>query len=781
MTRATRTGWSAMRPGVGLMRQLRMPAKLALLSLAVLVPLVLLLVFTASRTQADLAFTQGERTGAQAAQNLLQVMVHTQVHRGQTNLMLSGQEAARTARGATQAMLRDAMQRVDATVAAHPELELAAGWRDVRSALDALMARTDTDRAAQFAAHTQQVQALQALMGLTGETSGLLFDPEPSTFFLMDLGVERLGPWIEVQARLRGAGAGLLAAGAPTEVDRARLQGLHAQWQTLQQGIAARMASLKRSGEAEPPEWASAESAAAEFSRLVQAQFGAQPAATPVDANTFFTIGTRSIETGVQLARALNARLDTLLAERAERQQRHLILVIVVSVLGMALLLYLMVSFYLATQGALRVLHRCMANAADGDLTVSPKMLGREEMAEMGEALARMVERLSDTVAEIRSSATMVADAGARISNDNQQLAARTEEQASSLEETSSSIQGVSAMVAQNAMSAHEVKSQMDGLQQAAQDGATTMQESVSTIEGLQATSRRMNEIIGTIDGIAFQTNILALNAAVESARAGEAGRGFAVVAGEVRMLAQRSQAAAREIRDLIAQSGEQVQNATQRIRAVHHALQRLLVGVNDASEQTSAIALGSQEQSDALVQVVTAIGSLDHITQNNALMVTASTERAVRLQERAAALQSSVAHVRLRRGTLDEARAMAQRAADHWRAHPGDKQVFHDPAGGFLDRDLYVFMMDRNGVFSVYGTDAKRVGQSASVLPGIDAPAFVADSWAAADGDPDQAWVNYNVKHPLSGEVLPKRSFVVKLGPNLLVGCGAYRTVAQG
>ena len=770
-----------MRPGVGLMRQLRMPAKLSLLSLAVLLPLVLLLAVTASRTQTDLAFTRAERSGTQAVQALLQVMVHTQVHRGQTNLLLSGQEAARTARGATQAMLRDAMERVDATLAAHPELALAPRWQEVRNALEALMGRTDTDRTAQFAAHTQQVQALQAMMSLAGETSGLLFDPEPSTFFLMDLVVERLGPWIEVQARLRGAGAGLLAGGSPTDVDRARLQGLHAQWQSLQQGLAARMASLKRSGEAEPPEWGAAEQAAADFSRLVLDQFGAQPAAAPAESTTFFAAGTRSIDAGVQLARVLDARLDALLSERAAGQQRALVLMLAVSILGMALLLYLMFSFYLATQGALRVLHRCMASAADGDLTVSPKMLGREELAEMGDSLARMVERLSDTVAEIRSSASMVADAGGLISNDNQQLAARTEEQASSLEETSSSIQGVSAMVAQNAMSAHEVKAQMDGLQQSARDGTATMQESVDTIEGLQATSRRMNEIIGTIDGIAFQTNILALNAAVESARAGEAGRGFAVVAGEVRMLAQRSQAAAREIHDLIAQSGEQVRNAGQRIRAVQQALQGLLVGVNDASEQTSAIALGSQEQSDALVQVATAIGSLDHITQNNAAMVSASTERAVRLQERAAALQASVAHVKLRRGTLDEARAMALRAAEQWRDHPGDKQVFHDPAGGFLDRDLYVFMMDRQGVFSVYGTDAKRIGQPASNLPGIDAPTFVADSWRAADGDPEQAWVDYNVKHPLSGEVLPKRSFVVKLGPNLLLGCGAYRTVAQG
>jgi signal transduction histidine kinase len=164
----------------------------------------------------------------------------------------------------------------------------------------------------------------------------------------------------------------------------------------------------------------------------------------------------------------------------------------------------------------------------------------------------------------------------------------------------------------------------------------------------------------------------------------------------------------------------------------------------------------------------------LDEITQSNAAMVAASTERAQLLQSQASELRDSVAHVRLRRGSLEEARAMAERAVDHLRQH-GKGAEFMNPDGVFIDRDLYVFGIDPEGVFVHFGANPARIGQHARELPGIDAAKFVRDCWAAAEAG--GGWVDYTVIHPLSGKIMNKRSYIKAVSDTLLLGCGAYRS----
>ncbi len=779
MSRRSRS-FQLLKPGVALMRRLRMPVKLALISLLLLLPLLALLVTTVQRAQADLEFTRGERDGAEAAAAIIEVVVHTQTHRGQTNLVLSGNAAAGTAREATRGRLQTTMKVLDELDQRHPNLDMNTAWREIRPALERLMSeRAPTERPAAFAAHSSQVEALQRLLAYVGETSGLLFDPAPASVFLMDMAVERFVPWIEVMGRLRGGGAGLLAAGTPVaDTDAVRLLTQRAALPSLTQGMAARVESLGRFDEPAPKGWAEAQKAVADFDALLSSAFGPQRA--PVVAAEYFAAGTRAIEAALVFKGSGVNRLQELLTEREAKQIQSRNLALAGSAVGVGLLVYLLLSFYVAVQGALNVLTKSMTAAATGDLTQNPRVAGKDELAEVGSQLARMVSSLSDMVSDIRGNAILVAEAGTQIAADNRLLSGRTEEQASSLEETSVAVREVSSTVAGNANNAHEAKLQMETVQTAAETSSKAMQESVTTIQGLQDSSKRMNDIIGTIDGIAFQTNILALNAAVESARAGEAGRGFAVVASEVRSLAQRSQSAAREIRGLIASSGEQVQSATTRIGKVQSELSRLLGSISSVRGQTIAIADGSSEQSMALEQVVQAIGSLDDITQQNASLVAASTERSNQLQVRAAELRDSVAHVKLARASLDEAKAMAQRAATYLRSHPGDRAAIEDPEGEFIDRDLYVFAMNRQGVFTMFGANPARVSRPAHELPGIDGPRFVADSWAAADDDSSRqggGWVDYTVLHPTSGKVLPKRSFMIKLDDRSLLGCGAYRS----
>jgi hypothetical protein len=289
-----------------------------------------------------------------------------------------------------------------------------------------------------------------------------------------------------------------------------------------------------------------------------------------------------------------------------------------------------------------------------------------------------------------------------------------------------------------------------------------------------------MNEIIGTIDSIAFQTNILALNAAVEAARAGEQGRGFAVVAAEVRNLAQRSQAAASEVRALIAESTGRVQTSVQEIHSVNQAMDTLVQGIRDISNRIGGIASASSEQSTALSEVVQAVGDLDSVTNLNSSMVERTSQRALRLMERTDELDSAVRHIRLRQGTADEAYQLVQKAVQHI-AQVGYSRAcedFYDRALGYVDRDLYIFVFDREGIYHVMGMDRQRARSRLHDAPGLDADQLLNDAWQCADQG--GGWVEYNIINLQTGTIRAKSSFVMPLNDQLLIGCGAYRSALK-
>ncbi|NDD11538.1 MAG: hypothetical protein EB072_02565 [Betaproteobacteria bacterium] len=194
------------------MQRYSMPVKLTVLSLILLVPLLLVGAAHFKTLMAELEFTQNEKSGAQTIQQLIEVVVHTQTHRGQTNLILSGNASPTAAREDTRKKLAAAMAQVQSALEANPQLDLANRWKPIQQSLEKLIQDPPQGgRAEVFAAHTQQVEKLRQIVLYAGETSGLLLDPEAATFFLMDLQVERMIPWIELMGVTRGAGAGLLA------------------------------------------------------------------------------------------------------------------------------------------------------------------------------------------------------------------------------------------------------------------------------------------------------------------------------------------------------------------------------------------------------------------------------------------------------------------------------------------------------------------------------------------------------------------------------------------
>jgi len=288
---------------------------------------------------------------------------------------------------------------------------------------------------------------------------------------------------------------------------------------------------------------------------------------------------------------------------------------------------------------------------ADGDLTTPIHSEGRDEAAQLLQALQGMQDKLSQVVSRVRSNAEGVATASAQIAQGNQDLSSRTEQQASALEETAASMDELSSTVRQNAENAQQANQLAMSASTVAAQGGEVVAQVVDTMKTINDSSRRIADITSVIDGIAFQTNILALNAAVEAARAGEQGRGFAVVAGEVRNLAQRSGEAAKEIKELIGASVERVEQGTALVDRAGATMTEVVASIRRVTDIVGEISAASSEQSSGVAQVGQAVTQMDQATQQNAALVEESAAAATSLNSQASQMLESVSVFRLRRG----------------------------------------------------------------------------------------------------------------------------------
>jgi methyl-accepting chemotaxis protein len=285
---------------------------------------------------------------------------------------------------------------------------------------------------------------------------------------------------------------------------------------------------------------------------------------------------------------------------------------------------------------------------AAGDLTSRIETTRQDETGQLLLALKEMNASLSTIVGEVRLGTGTIATASSEIASGNQDLSSRTEAQASALEETASSMIELTTTVRQNSDNARQADALAQSASAVALRGGSVVSQVVDTMESINASSKKIVDIIGVIDGIAFQTNILALNAAVEAARAGEQGRGFAVVASEVRNLAQRSAAAAKEIKALIADSVDKVDAGAQLVGQAGSTMDEVVSSVARVSAIVAEISLASHEQSDGIEQINQAIGQLDSATQQNAALVEQAAAAAISMHEQADALEQVVGRFKL-------------------------------------------------------------------------------------------------------------------------------------
>ena len=614
---------------MSLLHRLSLAQKFMILGLLALV----MVVFPAT-LYLRLAFqgaAQSERQveGAQVLGEINGVIQSTQKHRGLSAGMLGGNAQLEQKRPATASALAQGYDKVDkALAAAAAAPQTAAQWMERRkewTALEQGVAGKQLQAPESTRLHTELIDRLFLVGEGVLDGFGLSFDPRFDTHMLTQAALVKAMVLTEHMGQMRARGAMYLAQGTLPPEGRATLQAGLRQIVLAQDDLQRHLAKANADNAAfrkdlEGPARALDEQIGKTLKMTRDSLLDAQ--ALTITAEAYFDDFSRTIDAIYGFNDGAVRLLNQTLQERKGEAQRlayGMVVLLGLGVLGAAVLALAFVrSITGPVQDAVRLAHAVAA----GDLTTVVQVQGTNEIARLNQTLVEMQERLSGVVGQVREGAQAVAAASVQIAQGNHDLASRTESQASSLQETAASMEQLNSTVQQNADNSRQANQLAASASQVAVNGGAVVSQVVDTMKGINESSRKIADIIGVIDSIAFQTNILALNAAVEAARAGEQGRGFAVVATEVRSLASRSAEAAKEIKQLIGASVERVEQGTAQADQAGATMAEVVSAIRRVTDLMGEISAASTEQSMGVSQVGEAVTQMDQVTQQNAALV---------------------------------------------------------------------------------------------------------------------------------------------------------------
>ncbi len=645
--------WSVWGPAIRLMRELTFPRKMLIIASAVAVSLAWLLwVMVAGKLQ-NIEATDHELAGVRYASAIYPAMDLAGVWRQQSRNAAFG-EGAEQLQQARQAF-DAAFQKLQAVHAeAGASLHVGERFAALRSAVQAAQAVQPAvggkaDPEAVYQGMIGVSRTLADLLDAVTDSSGLALDPDLASYHLMSAVLVHAPDVIQATVEIRGLVRTALKAGQITPQSAARLEGYLA---TMARDTSHAKLALDKVQQAAPaygPQLI--RGAINDTEAFLQAVRGNVPvgaSALQGDTAAFVKLANQTLQAQFGQVQGNLTVLEKMLLDRQSALRLDLWLALAVTALSQLVAAYLGMGFFGAMQNGFAALRKHLITISMGDLCGRIEVGGHDEVTSMLKELGNMQTALVQTVEHVQHASDAVVQSSQEISEGMNDLSARTESAAAALEQSSAALEQTNATVAMTAESVAKASQIASANANTASRGGAVMQDVADTMQRIQSSSQKISDIIGVIDGIAFQTNILALNAAVEAARAGEQGRGFAVVATEVRALAGRSAAAAKEIKTLITSSTQEVANGADIVRQASEHMHQIVGNADQVKNLLSEVTNGAHEQSLGIAQIGQAVNELDRNTQANATLVEQTASLANTLRTAATRMAAQVDEFRL-------------------------------------------------------------------------------------------------------------------------------------
>lgn len=619
------------------------PAKAACVTLAFMLPVLLLMGSIWKLSAANISFSAKELKGVAYVRSLMPVLVAAQGFRHAVSVDSNDTLQARENLQKSLKSLDEVHRRLG------DELALEKSYKTVVELAGRLeLNPADAGSIEPDFIYSALIGAIFQLLYDTADNSNLTLDPDVDTYYLMHAATTAQPELTEVIEQMRVLGKAVVNAGEVQREQRdvfARALGLaDAHLASLRKDLDRAIAYDHRVGIDVNAQVEMEQSQV--FLTMAHRVFFAEMTSDDIDEFS------KAAGAAVTSLNSLNGRLldslESRLENRVDGLQSQLHLQLGVSLFGVTLAIFLLAAFYRVMRTSLDLLSFHLEEISKGNLSVEPAAVGRDELASLVGTMASTVQSLRRVVSQVRSGASEIEVASQEVASASSDLSRRTDEAALHLQKTAAAMNEMGETVKQSANMATEASQLVTQNARVAGQGGAVVDQVVQTMGQIKSSSYRIADIIGTIDGIAFQTNILALNAAVEAARAGEAGRGFAVVASEVRSLAKRSANAAQEIKELIQQSVEHVESGTNVVGQAGGTMREIVGSADRIQVMMGEIRASAKDQSSGVIEVASSVSELEAMTQQNAALVEETAAASASLRENAQRLSKEMAFFRL-------------------------------------------------------------------------------------------------------------------------------------